>query len=65
MSALAPVMLTNEARTGAFRQGEDLPIRGLARIARADLADAALRCLDDPASFRRRLVLASPTELAG
>jgi hypothetical protein len=55
---LAPVLLTDGARTKDCRRGEDLQIRGLARISRADVADAALRCLDDSSSFCRRQILA-------
>jgi putative NADH-flavin reductase len=55
---LAPVVLTNGPGTGRYRVAEDLPIRGLARISRADVAACVLRCIDDPASFRKRQVVA-------
>ncbi len=55
---LAPVILTDQPGTGRYSLREDLSIRGFARISRADVADGALRCMDDPASFRKRLVVA-------
>jgi putative NADH-flavin reductase len=56
---LAPVLLTNRSGTGQYRAGEDLPIRGLARIPRADVAACVLGCIDDVASDRKRQVVAA------
>jgi putative NADH-flavin reductase len=55
---LAPVVLTNGPPSGHCRMAEDLPIRGLARVSRADVAGCTLRCIDDPTSFRSRKVVA-------
>jgi putative NADH-flavin reductase len=55
---LAPVPLTNGAGTGQYRTGEDLLVRGLARISRADVAACVLRCIDDAATFGKRQVVA-------
>ena len=55
---LAPVLLTNGAGTGRYRAGEDLQIRGLARISRADVAACVLGCIDDAATIGKRQVVA-------
>jgi putative NADH-flavin reductase len=55
---VAPVILTNRSPTGHYRVGERLEVPNFARIARADVADYMLRCIGDPASFRKRLELA-------
>lgn len=46
---LYPTMLTDGPRTGRYRVGERLALRGMPRIARADVADFALRQLADAA----------------
>jgi putative NADH-flavin reductase len=56
---LAPVLLTNRPGTGQYRTGEDLPVRGLARIPRADVAACVLRCIDDAATVGKRQVVAA------
>jgi putative NADH-flavin reductase len=56
---LAPVMLTNGPATGRYRLGDQLEIRGLARIARADVASAVLTCIDDSSSIHKRCIVAS------
>jgi hypothetical protein len=38
--------------------GELLAVPALARISRADVADAMLRCLDDTTTHRKRFVIA-------
>jgi uncharacterized protein YbjT (DUF2867 family) len=55
---LAPVMLTNGPATGRYLAGEDLPVPGFAKISRADVATCVLRSIDDPATFRKRSVVA-------
>ena len=55
---LAPVLLTKGPARRDYRMGEHLAIHGLARIARADVADAMLRCLDDTTSLHKRYVVA-------
>lgn len=44
-----PVMLVNGPRTGAYRVGERLPLRGVPRISRADVAHFMLREAAHPA----------------
>jgi putative NADH-flavin reductase len=53
-----PVVLTNGPRTGAYRAGDSLPLKGLAKVSRADVADFILRQLDDDTYARRTAVLA-------
>jgi putative NADH-flavin reductase len=53
-----PVLLTNGPRTGTYRAGERLPLKGLAKISRADVADFMLRQIDDNTFTRRRAVIA-------
>jgi len=55
---LAPVMLTDRPATGRYRLEEHIALRGLPRIARADVAAAVLRCLDDTPSIHKRYVVA-------
>jgi putative NADH-flavin reductase len=52
---LAPVALTNGPATGNYRLEEHLGVRGPTSMSRADVADAALRCVDDAATIRKRL----------
>jgi putative NADH-flavin reductase len=54
-----PVTLTNGPRTGHYRAGERLRLRGLPRIARADLADFMMRQVDDDRSYLKKGVLVS------
>jgi putative NADH-flavin reductase len=54
-----PVTLTNGPRTGHYRAGERLRLRGLPRISRADLADFILTQVDDDRSYLRKGVLVS------
>lgn len=42
-----PVILTNGPRTGKYKVGEKLPMKGLPKISRADVADFMLRQLTD------------------
>jgi len=53
-----PVTLTNGPETGRLRFGERLDLRGLPKIARADVADFMLAQLDD-ATYSRKGVLVS------
>jgi putative NADH-flavin reductase len=55
---VAPVILTDRPASGQYRAGEQLDVANFAQIARADVADYMLRSITDPASFRRRIVLA-------
>lgn len=54
-----PVTLTNGARTGGYRVGERLKLRGLPRISRADLADCLLAQVEDRAFLRKGVLVAS------
>jgi putative NADH-flavin reductase len=53
-----PVLLTNGPRTGAYRVGDHLRLKGLAKISRADVADFMLRQLDDATYIRRTAIVA-------
>jgi putative NADH-flavin reductase len=55
---LAPVKLTSGPAAGRYRAGEDLRVPGFAKISRADVAASVLGAIDDPATFRKRLVVA-------
>ena len=53
---VAPVRLTNGARSGQFRLVEGRVSRGPWTMSRPDAAAATLRCVDDPSTIRKRLV---------
>ena len=53
-----PVMLTNGPRTGRYRAGEDLLLRGFPRISRADVASFLLDQIED-VRYLRKAVLVS------
>ena len=53
-----PVLLTDGPRTGKYRVGEHLGLRGFPKISRADVADFALTQVED-ATNRRKSVLVS------
>lgn len=52
-----PTTLTSGPRTGKYRAGERLPLRGMPRISRADLAAFLLTQLDDPRYVRRGVLV--------
>jgi putative NADH-flavin reductase len=52
-----PVLLTNGPRTGRYRTGERLPMRGVAKIARADVAHLIVTQLVQGAFIRQRVVI--------
>lgn len=52
-----PVLLTDGPRTGSYRAGEALELRGMPKIARADVADFLLRELEARAFGRKGVVL--------
>ena len=56
---VAPVHLNHRPEAGRYRAGEDIRTRGFAQISRADVARFMLRCIDDPATFRKRVVIDS------
>jgi putative NADH-flavin reductase len=53
-----PVTLVDGPRTGAYRVGEHLALRGVPRISRSDIADFLLTQVDD-ATYSRKGVLVS------
>ena len=56
---LLPPRLTDKQHTGRYRTTLGGPVVGGATISRADLADGAVRCLDDAASVQATLGLAN------
>ena len=54
-----PTMLTDGPRTGRYRAGETLELRGMPKIARADVADFLLRQLTERAFVRKGAVLSN------
>jgi putative NADH-flavin reductase len=52
-----PSMLTTGPRTGRYRVGEHLELRGLPRLSRADLADFLLTQADDAANVRKGVLV--------
>jgi putative NADH-flavin reductase len=53
-----PAGLTNGPRTGRYRIGERLPLRGIPLISRADVAEVLLDQVDDRTYIRKGLVVA-------
>src|SRR5688572_23052747 len=54
-----PVGLTNGPRTGRYRVGERLSLRGFPHISRADVADFLLRQVEDRSYIRKGVLIAS------
>lgn len=54
-----PVVLTNGARSDNYKAGEILPMKGVPKISRADVADFMLRQLTDNTFVRKTAVLMS------
>jgi putative NADH-flavin reductase len=52
-----PVLLTDGPRTGQYRAGEALELRGMPKISRADVADFLLRELEGRAFLRKGVIL--------
>jgi putative NADH-flavin reductase len=52
-----PPALTNGPRTGRYRSGETLTVKGIPRISRADVAEFMLAQLDDVAYIRRNAIV--------
>ena len=48
-----PVLLTNGPRTGKYKVGEKLPMKGMPKISRADVADFMLQQLTHPTFLRK------------
>jgi putative NADH-flavin reductase len=54
-----PVTLTNGPRTGRYRAGERLNLRGLPRVSRADVASFLLAQIEDPTYVRKGVLISS------
>lgn len=54
-----PAGLTNGPRTGRVRVAEHLPLRGFPTVSRSDVAAVALQLIDDDATIRKSLLVAS------
>ena len=54
-----PTTLTNGPKTGNWRAGERLALKGFPKIARADVAAFLVQQLIDPASLRKSLLVTS------
>src|SRR5687768_7083009 len=54
-----PVVLTNGPFTGKYQVGEKLPMKGMPKISRADVADFMLRQLDTKEYLKKGAVLMS------
>jgi putative NADH-flavin reductase len=54
-----PTALTNDARTGHYRTGERLRLRGFPKISRADVAEFMLKQLDDITYLRKGVLLSA------
>ena len=48
-----PALLTNKPRTGKYKVGEKLPMKGMAKISRADVADFMVRELADNSFIKK------------
>jgi putative NADH-flavin reductase len=54
-----PTLLTDGPRTGSYRAGERLVLKGFPKIPRADVADFVLRQLNDRAFLKKGAVLSN------
>jgi putative NADH-flavin reductase len=54
-----PTTLTNGPRTGRYRVGERLTLRGVPKISRADLADFLLSQLEDRHFIRKGVLISN------
>ena len=56
---VCPTKLTDGPRTGSYRAGEHLEMRGLPKISRADAAEFIVRQLTDPTYLRKTVVIST------
>ena len=56
---LHPVMLTTGPRTGTYRSGERLDLRGIPKVSRADVAHFALAQLEDKTFLLKTVVIST------
>ncbi len=54
---VCPTKLTDGPRTGSYRAGEHLELRGMPKISRADAADFIVKQLNDPAWIGKTVVI--------
>jgi putative NADH-flavin reductase len=54
-----PTLLKDGPRTGTYRVGESLALRGSPTVARADVADCLLKLVNDRATIGKRLLISS------
>ena len=54
-----PVVLTNGPSTSKYKVGENLPMKGMPKISRADVAEFMLRQLTDNTYLRKTVILMS------
>ena len=54
-----PVLLTDSPRTGNYKTGERLPMKGMPKISRADVADFMLRELVEKTFLKKSPILRS------
>ena len=54
-----PVQLTDGPRTGRYRVGERLQLRGVPKVSRADVADFILKELAQPSYVRKTAVISA------
>jgi putative NADH-flavin reductase len=53
-----PVTFTNGPHTGTYRSGEQIELKGLARVSRADVADFLVRQLSETQYIGKTVVVA-------
>lgn len=54
-----PVLLTDKPRTGNYQVGERLPMKGIPKISRADVADFMIRQLTDNSYIKKSPIIMS------
>jgi putative NADH-flavin reductase len=52
-----PVVLTNKSLTGTYKVGEKIPMKGLPKISRADVAEFMIRQLTDDSYIKRSPII--------
>jgi len=56
---IRPTVLTNGPRTGSYRVAEHLPLHGMPKISRADVADFMIRELADRKWIRKTVIISA------
>jgi len=52
-----PVLLTDKPRTGKYKAGEKLPMKGMPKVSRADVADFMVRQIADNSYIRKSPII--------